>query len=354
MGCKLMWTSFYDDFISLSRPTLASYTETTISTLFKLLGWAFAEDGDKCLPYANICEALGVLFDLKGSKAGSIFVCNTTNRVTELCGDIQEVLDAKTLSAKQTQRFRGRMQFAESQLFGRTGKRCMKVLSAFAEGYKHKLGEKDLFFLSLFKQLLLENVPREIRALNQGNVTVFTDACYERDEQHWPRGLGGVICFCRQVQNFSLPVDKPGRDILGEHCKKQIIFEAETLAALVAFFLWHELFKSQRCLIFVDSEGTKFSLLKGSSDNDIVDLLAGYFAELEAKVHSFTWISRVPSKSNIADPPSRNETNQEFFNRATDVSTRAKSCLDSLLARLLEDGENGLATSHVSKKVKLC
>jgi hypothetical protein len=293
------------------------------------------------------------MFDLKGSRAGSILVCNTKNRVTELCGDIQEVLDSKTLSAKQAQRLRGRMQFAESQMFGRTGKRCMKVLGAFAEGYKHKLGTKDLFFLGLFKQLLLENVPREIRALNQGNIAVFTDACYERDDQLWPCGLGGVICFNGQVQYFSLPVDKKGRDILGEHCKKQIIFEAETLAALVAFFLWHELFKSQRCLIFVDNEGTKFSLLKGSSDNDTVDFLASYFAELEAKVHSFTWIARVPSKSNIADPPSRNVTNLEFFKNATDVSTRAQGCLDSLLARLLEDGETGLATSHVSKKLKL-
>jgi hypothetical protein len=353
VGCKLMWTSFYDDFISLSKPAMAGYTETTISTLFKLLGWAFAEDGDKCLPYASICEALGVMFDLKGSRAGSILVCNTKNRVTELCGDIQEVLDSKTLSAKQAQRLRGRMQFAESQMFGRTGKRCMKVLGAFAEGYKHKLGTKDLFFLGLFKQLLLENVPRELRALNQGNIAVFTDACYERDDQLWPCGLGGVICFNGQVQYFSLPVDKKGRDILGEHCKKQIIFEAETLAALVAFFLWHELFKSQRCLIFVDNEGTKFSLLKGSSDNDTVDFLASYFAELEAKVHSFTWIARVPSKSNIADPPSRNVTNLEFFKNATDVSTRAQGCLDSLLARLLEDGETGLATSHVSKKLKL-
>jgi hypothetical protein len=353
IGCRLLWTSFYDDYISLCKPSLSSCTETTISSLFKLLGWAFAEDGDKCLPYASICEALGVMFDLKGSHAGSALVCNTANRVSELCGDIQEVLDSKTLSAKQAQRLRGRMQFAESQLFGRTGRRCMKVLGAFAEGYKQKLGTKDMFFLSLFKQLLLENVPREIRALNQGNVTVFTDACYERDDEHWPCGLGGVVCFCGQVQYFSLPVDKKGRDILGEHCKKQIIFEAETLAALTAFFLWHELFQGQRCLIFVDNEGTKFSLLKGSSDNDTVDLLAGYFAELEAKVHSFTWIARVPSKSNIADPPSRNETNLEFFRRATEVSTKAKSCLDSLLTRLLKDGETGLATSHVSKR-RIC
>jgi hypothetical protein len=49
-------------------------------------------------------------------------------------------------------------------------------------------------------------------------------------------------------------------------------------------------------LIFVDNEGTKFSLFKGSSENATVDLLAGYFAEIEASVHIFAWLARVPSK----------------------------------------------------------
>ena len=93
-----------------------------------------------------------------------------------------------------------------------------------------------------------------------------------------------------------------------------------------------------------------FFFLKGSSENCTVDLFAGYFAECEARVHSFTWLATVPSKSNIADPPSRNSTSAAFFENATDVSAEAKVFLYGLLTRLNEDGETGLVTRQISKK----
>lgn len=88
----------------------------------------------------------------------------------------------------------------------------------------------------------------------------------------------------------------------------------------------------------MDNEGTKFSLLKGSSTNFVVDILAGYFAELEAQIHSITWLARVPSKSNIADPPSRNDISAEFFQKGVNVSMDATILLDHLITRLEKDG----------------
>ena len=97
------------------------------------------------------------------------------------------------------------------------------------------------------------------------------------------------------------------RKSLGEPHRKQIIFEAETLAAVVAFMLWASRCENKRCILFVDNEATKFSLLRGSSDNSVVDFLAEQFVEMEALVHTFTWLARVPSSCNIADAPSRGD-----------------------------------------------
>ena len=108
-GCGLLWTSFYDDFISFSRPALARCTENTIVSLFKMLGWSFAEEGDKCLPFDKVCDALGVSFDLRGSCDGLAAERNTDTRVQELCNHLQEIVDAGTLGAKQAQRLRGRI-----------------------------------------------------------------------------------------------------------------------------------------------------------------------------------------------------------------------------------------------------
>jgi hypothetical protein len=153
------------------------------------------------------------------------------------------------------------------------------------------------------------------------------------------------------VQFCSLPVGKLGREALGEQSKQQIIFDAETLAAVLAFLLWGELFKNRRCLVFVDNEGAIFSLLKGSSTNFVVDIIAAYFAELDAQIHSFTWLAKVPSKSNIADPPSRNDISAEFFQKATNVSPEAAALLECLITRLDEDGGTGLVNrQHVKKK----
>ena len=120
-----------------------------------------------------------------------------------------------------------------------------------------------------------------------------------------------MLCIEGTVQFFSLPVDAVGRAVLGELEKQQIIFEAETLSAVLAFMLLKGHLTNKRCLIFVDNKGTKFSLLKGSSENKPVDLLAGYFAEVETGVHTFGWLARVPSKNNVADPPSRNDVSSE-------------------------------------------
>ena len=117
-GCKLLWTSFYDDYIAYCRPSFAANMDNAIVLLFRLLGWIFA----------NACDALGVTLDLTDSAKGLATVNNTVARVRELCDELKEVILAKRLSSKSAQHLRGRMQFAESQIFGRTGRRC---LSAF-------------------------------------------------------------------------------------------------------------------------------------------------------------------------------------------------------------------------------
>ena len=129
-GCKILWTSFYDDYIAYSRPAIAKNTDDTIAMLFRLLGWVFAEEGDKCMPFGDVCMALGINLDLALSALGKAFVKNTESRVKELCSDLNEVLHSRNLSAKNAQRLRGRMQFAEAQIFGRTGRRCLKVLQS--------------------------------------------------------------------------------------------------------------------------------------------------------------------------------------------------------------------------------
>ena len=183
--------------------------------------------------------------------------------------------------------------------------------------------------------MLQQNLPREICATNDKSILIFTDACYERNDDTWPCGIGGVLCGDFGYQFFSVPVDLRGRVALGEKRKKQIIFEAETLAAVTAFALWRPVVAGKKCVLFVNNEGTKLSLLKGTSDNETVDLLAGFFTEFEAGVHTYSLLARVPSKCNIADPPSRNDLSMPFFDGAEDVSKDACAISNELISKIL-------------------
>ena len=50
------------------------------------------------------------------------------------------------------------------------------------------------------------------------------------------------------------------------------------------------------------------SLIKGTSENEIVDLLVQIFVEHRILVSTLSWLSRVSSDSNIADAPSRGDS----------------------------------------------
>ena len=112
--------------------------------------------------------------------------------------------------------------------------------------------------------------------------------------------------------------------------QKQIIFEAESLCAILAYFLLSKLLANRMNFLFVDNEGTKFCMMKGMSDNLVVDLLCHFFAETEMGVRSICWISRVNSYSNIVDDPSRGDASLLFQFGFVDVSKDAAACLESL------------------------
>ena len=74
--------------------------------------------------------------------------------------------------------------------------------------------------------------------------------------------------------------------------------------------LWSDSFEGH---LFADNEGTKFSLLRGVSDNECVNKLVQAFGKHETLSATTIWISRAASHSNIADGQSRNKCNLLCF-----------------------------------------
>ena len=63
---NLTWSSYFDDFLSLTEQELARHTDMTVAFLFSMLGWRLSKE--KLLAYDSMCKVLGVKFGLGGSQ----------------------------------------------------------------------------------------------------------------------------------------------------------------------------------------------------------------------------------------------------------------------------------------------
>ena len=236
-----MWTCFFDDYLTFSNEGLCNNTAHTVDLFFRLLGWKYAVDGDKAQSFSASFTALGIQIDLSGFSKGFINFSNTQKRVEELSAAMSLMLNKGTMTVLESQKLRGRMQFADSQLFGRAGKLCLKAISdhAFVHG-AGKMSAECCNALRRFTAFLQESIPRKIQRATGSTWYIFTDACYEPTAPVWKCGLGGFLLdeLGGQKQYFSHCLSDSELQRLGVPKKKTVIFEAELLAVLLAIKIW--------------------------------------------------------------------------------------------------------------------
>ena len=105
-----------------------------MSGLFKLLGWRFAEQGDKAQPFAETVVALGVTLNVSSLHRGLVTIDNTANRKSEICSAIENIITSGSLGKLEALKLRGRMQFASGQIFGRLAKKVLALITSHAYG----------------------------------------------------------------------------------------------------------------------------------------------------------------------------------------------------------------------------
>ena len=87
--------------------------------------------------------------------------------------------------------------------------------------------------------------------------------------------------------------------------KKQPIAELEFFPTVVALAAYAGNIKQRRVLIFVDNNSVRDIMIKGTSPSASLFVMLAEFARRAHQSQLLLWISRMPSKSNIADFPSR-------------------------------------------------
>ena len=106
--------------------------------------------------------------------------------------------------------------------------------------------------------------------------------------------------------------------------RTQVICQAEIFPVVVAKQTWCDALYQRAVLWFIDNNSAQAALVRSYSPvTDNYDLLVRN-AELDVCLQTMNWYSRVPSKSNISDDPSRlcfSELDRKGY-------TRCEPCLD--------------------------
>ena len=304
----ILCTNYFDDYPVLEFSGSASVTVPAVRSVMSMLG--FRCSLDKEVEFSEKTEMLGVCFDTSEAEKGNVLVSNKPSRVEGLSKNIDEVLKLGSIKSSDVARLFGRLQFAEHQLSGRIGKLALAELRQLEDsrGLVWNIDDESRQELELLRFRLCSHPPRRLNFSEpETPAFVFTDgACEPSEDGSYVASVGGVIICGSYRQYFGGRLDDGlVQDWLTD--KKHIIGLVELYAVVLARHHWDGILKGRRTVFFVDNIPSMRSLIKGTSTDRQWRRLLRSIEVLELGGPTYSWFARVPSDSNIADGPSRND-----------------------------------------------
>eukprot|EP00435_Cladocopium_sp_Y103_P055827 s954_g18.t1 len=326
---KLMWSSYFDDFLCLSREAETKHVDFCVDAIFSILGWKISTH--KLLPFDSLCKVLGVQLDLRESGDRMCFLSNTSERVEELTSEIDTIIQSGVLRRHEGERLRGQLQFAGSQIFGRRFRRLLKLVSNHVTSGRKLISDLTKECLLEIRDSLKTNVPRKVCATLNEVYRIYVDASFDPDKFC---GVGGVLLdsYGKPVAFFSEEVDQNTLMAIMTLGQRTVIQELEMLAAV------------------------RGSFLKSWSNNKDSDEILNVIFDVETSFSIPIWIERVPSQSNPADIMSREELTEYFGADRAAVDLWEVWCLVADVtdgARKVEQPKSGEKRSCTVKKSEL-
>ena len=106
------------------------------------------------------------------------------------CECLDEILNSKQLARNDGERLRGRLLFVARQLFGRSARNLIRILSLHVQRGRKTLEDDTLNALQNIRNRISKNVPRKIVGSLTEHVHVYVDASFEDGKY---AGIGGGL-----------------------------------------------------------------------------------------------------------------------------------------------------------------
>ena len=308
---NLWWANYFDDYPCISHRSQMVSTKSCAEGLFQLLGFRFARD--KLAPFAESSEMLGVVVDT--SEKGVVKLDNKESRKRDLVTEISQILQAGTMKVDQLPAVLGRVQYAELRIAGRHGKLAMAEIRDWEKCQDRKeVITLDAMSREAFNILLsrLDNgKPKILRAdVPEKPAILFTDGAVERNnEGDTEATVGGVLFIDGSIRVFGTKV----HHTVLENWLSELVHPVgltELYGVVTAFKTWSHLLCHKRVIAFCDNWTAIDVYIKGTSQLQMWRQLLLELERVDESTDILCWMARVPSQSNIADPPSRGQWNE--------------------------------------------
>ena len=317
---KIHWSVYFDDFFVIEDEKQSKHTGLLVMALFNLLGWGVSEEKDA--GFLSVARVLGVCIDLTDANILLLKLYNTDARKEEIKNSIDDILQRGSLKKGELLSLRGRLVFAENQVFGKTCNIAMKVLSKYADGHSTGPVQNELCSaLTVLKDRIVCAEPYKIFSRDRGVAHVYADACFEPGPK---AGLGGVMVDCNGicVSCFGIWLREEVVVLLNPKEHETVIAELEALATLLALHLFESLLVEKDVVVFTDNNAVLSALISGRSSNDVVRQVVNRAFAWEDRLGLLLWHERVPSSSNVADGPSRGVFDGDLGERILEMHVR--------------------------------
>ena len=294
---------FYDDFPLLEIDTSAKLTTESFEHLLRRIGWKYFCDPDKYKGFDDTFDLLGIRLTAKDIADGVVTLQNKASRLDKMKDAFIRFGLSGQWNLREVQSLQGQVNFALGFASGRALKMLQRALGSFIREPEVRTAA-DLRALCEFGIKLLENCKPRVFGCRgpERPVLIFTDAAYEKGVASYGVVLVDPFTSSRLVGGGKIAPALV--DFWKLDSPDQVIGQAEAFAVVLARRALSRFITGRRVLYFIDNEGAREVLIKGSSKSRTLLLLGSIFFEMENKDQSLTWLERVPSASNIADAPS--------------------------------------------------
>eukprot|EP00439_Symbiodinium_sp_Y106_P021285 s8488_g2.t1 len=233
----LLWSNYFDDFPLASHHLTSTSSLAAAKAMLSLFGFEYA--GDKLPPFRPWCEVLGIKLDLTAAHEGEVRISNKPSRVVEVQRLLDRALDSRSLTPAAVPSFVGKLQYADSQVWGRSGRIALGDLRSLGGSGSSavNLDPDQMAALAVLRDRFAKGQPITLLASRPSLPGVlFTDGALEGGRA----SIGGVFypsCRDMPAEVFGCPLpDAVLEGLKGD--KEHVIGAVELYAVATAVTLW--------------------------------------------------------------------------------------------------------------------